>query len=262
MKLAEIIKILQEKYSPELASSFDIGKIGLQFGTANAEVKKIMVALDGTSAVVDEAIENHVDLLLTHHPFMFNPMISLNYDSPFGVKMLKVFKNKLNIYAMHTNFDTAVDGMNDMLARKLNLANIHAQKEEIDGSCFLRIGDTTPMDLEEYVQIVLEKLNEPGARVVGNHSKKIKKVGIVGGAGASELMLAKNLGCDCLITGEIRHNNAIDAIENNFAIIEVSHSIEALFKEYIKKELEQILDGVEIVTSKVEKDPFRWISKK
>ena len=67
MKLAEIIKILQEKYSPELASSFDIGKIGLQFGTANAEVKKIMVALDGTSAVVDEAIENHVDLLLTHH---------------------------------------------------------------------------------------------------------------------------------------------------------------------------------------------------
>ena len=58
--------------------------------------------------------------------------------------------------------------------------------------------------------------------------------GIVGGAGASELMLAKNLGCDCLITGEIRHNNAIDAIENNFAIIEVSHSIEALFKEYIK----------------------------
>ena len=83
-----------------------------------------------------------------------------------------------------------------------------------------------------------------------------------GGAGASELMLAKNLGCDCLITGEIRHNNAIDAIENNFAIIEVSHSIEALFKEYIKKELEQILDGVEIVTSKVEKDPFRWIGKK
>ena len=152
--------------------------------------------------------------------------------------------------------------MNDMLARKLNLANIHAQKEEIDGSCFLRIGDTTPMDLEEYVQIVLEKLNEPGARVVGNPSKKIKKVGIVGGAGASELMLAKNLGCDCLITGEIRHNNAIDAIENNFAIIEVSHSIEALFKEYIKKELEQILDGVEIVTSKVEKDPFRWIGKK
>ena len=234
MKLAEIIKILQEKYSPELASSFDIGKIGLQFGTANAEVKKIMVALDGTSAVVDEAIENHVDLLLTHHPFMFNPMLSLNYDSPFGVKMLKVFKNKLNIYAMHTNFDTAVDGMNDMLAKKLNLANIHAQKEEIDGSCFLRIGDTTPMDLEKYVQIVLEKLNEPGARVVGNPSKKIKKVGIVGGAGASELMLAKNLGCDCLITGEIRHNNAIDAIENNFAIIEVSHSIEALFKEYIK----------------------------
>ena len=75
MKLAEIIKMLQEKYSPELASSFDIGKIGLQFGTANAEVKKIMVALDGTSAVVDEAIENHADLLLTHHPFMFNPMI-------------------------------------------------------------------------------------------------------------------------------------------------------------------------------------------
>lgn len=262
MKLTEIIKILQDKYSPELASSFDFGKIGLQFGTANAEIKKILIALDGTSDVVDEAIESNADLLLTHHPFMFNPMLSLNYDSPFGVKILKVFKNKLNIYSMHTNFDTASAGMNDMLANKLGLSNIRAQKEEIDGSCFIRIGNINPMDLDEYVQVVLEKLDEPGARVVGSPSKKIKTVGIVGGAGASELKLAKNLGCDCMITGEIKHNNAIDAVENNFAIIEVSHSIEALFKEYVKAELENILDGVEIITSKVEKDPFRWINKK
>ena len=70
------------------------------------EVKKVMITLDGTSAVVDEAIEKKCDLLLCHHPFLFSPIVNMDYNSPLGKKMLKVFKSELNIFAMHTNFES------------------------------------------------------------------------------------------------------------------------------------------------------------
>ena len=78
MKVREIVDYLQNLYPFELASSFDHGKIGLQFGSLSKEVKKVMIALDGTSKVIDEAIQNNVDLLITHHPFLFNPIFFIS----------------------------------------------------------------------------------------------------------------------------------------------------------------------------------------
>lgn len=257
MKITKIINVLQEKYPQSNASAFDNGKIGLQFGSYLADVKKIMIALDGTMDVIEEAITNDVDLLITHHPFMFNPMLSMNYDSPFGKKMLKVFDNRLNIFAMHTNFDTSRNGMNDILAKLIGLNNVHAEKEEIDSTCFLRMGEIKPTSLLEFTNYVLKSLNTDGARVIGDKDRIIKKVGIVGGGGSSELFNAIFHNCDCFITGEIRHNNALDAIDNDIAIIELNHDIESCFKVFLKNELEKIIDSdVEIIISKKEKTPF------
>ena len=125
MKVKEIVDFLLEKYPLELASSFDHGKVGLQFGSMSKEVKKVMICLDGTTDVIDEAINNNVDLLICHHPFLFSPILNLDYNSPLGRKMLKVFKSELNIFAMHTNFDTALNGMNDHLAEILELENVY-----------------------------------------------------------------------------------------------------------------------------------------
>lgn len=258
MKIMKIINYLQTKYPQEFASTFDIGKIGLQFGSTSCDVKKIMIALDGSSAVVDEAIQKQVDLLITHHPFLFNPMLSMNYDSPFGKKMLMVFEHHLNIYAMHTNFDVATDGMNDILSKMLGLENIHAQKNEIDGTCFLRMGEISEMKLSQFAEYVIEKLHLDGARIIGNPDQIIRKVGIVGGGGSSDLFNAISHKCDCFITGEIRHNQALDALDYNICIIEVNHDVEANFKEVLKKELCTVFqnEDVEIITSEVEKSPF------
>lgn len=258
MKIMKIINYLQTKYPQEFASSFDIGKIGLQFGSPSSDVKKIMIALDGSSDVIEEAIEKGVDLLITHHPFMFNPMLSMNYDSPFGKKMLKVFENRLNVYAMHTNFDVANGGMNDILSKMLDLEHIHAHKDEIDATCFLRIGEIKEMNLASFSKYVVDKLHLDGARVIGNPDKMIKKVGIVGGGGSSDMFNAIRHNCDCFITGEMRHNNALDAIENDICIVEVNHDVEANFKKYLKEELSYVFkdDDVEILISEVEKSPF------
>ena len=128
MKVKEIVDFLLDKYPLELASSFDYGKVGLQFGSMSKDVKKVMICLDGTTDVIDEAIINNVDLLICHHPFLFNPILNLDYNSPLGKKMLKVFKSELNIFAMHTNFDTALNGMNDHLASILGLENVYSSK--------------------------------------------------------------------------------------------------------------------------------------
>ena len=260
MKQIEITKFLNSLYPEELASSFDIGKISLQFGSNNKEIKKVIIALDGTSDVVNQAIDNGCDLLITHHPFMFSPLLSLNYDSVLGQKMIKVLSNKLNIFSMHTNFDVGNNGMNDILANLLGLTNIHYIKDELDSSCLMRIGDINEMKLSELADIVFEKFNLSGLKIIGNKDKKIKTVGIVGGSGSSEFNNALRYKCDCFITGEIHHHIGLEALEQGICMIEVNHAVEALFKETLKKILNEKFPELEIILA-VEKDPFEIYTK-
>ena len=259
MKVKEIVAYLQTLYPVELASSFDYGKVGLQFGSLSKEVKKVMITLDGTSAVVDEALENNCDMLICHHPFLFNSIINLDYNSPLGKKMLKVFKNELNIFAMHTNFDCAINGMNDYLASLLKLENVYSVPEIPTSDSYFRIGDIEKRSLAEFAYYVKEVFNEEAIRVVGDLDKQVKKVAILGGSGGNYAVTAKKLGCDCIITGEVKQNNAIDAVEYNMAIIEVSHSVEALFKEYIKNQLSEQFKDVEFIVSKKDVNPFKCL---
>lgn len=258
-KVRQIVDFLLRKYPLDLASSFDVGKVGLQFGSLSKKVKKVMIALDGTSAVVDEAIENNVDLLITHHPFLFSPILNLDYNSPLGKKMLKVFKHELNLFSMHTNFDCALDGMNDLLATILGFDNVYAVPEVPTADSFMRIGTIDELSLAEFAYLVKETLNEETVRVVGDLDSKIKKVAVLGGSGGSYCVAAKKLGCDCIITGEVKQNNAIDAIEYGMNIVEVSHSVEALFKEYIKKMLEEAFPEVDFILSTADINPFKCL---
>lgn len=259
MKVKDIVEYLLNKYPLELASSFDVGKVGLQFGSMSKEVKKVMICLDGTSEVIDEAIQNNVDLLICHHPFLFSPILNLDYNSPIGKKMLKVFKSELNIFAMHTNFDCALNGMNDYLASLLGMENVYSIPEVPTSESYMRIGEIEKCSLAEFAYFVKETFCEESIRVVGDLDKQIKKVAILGGSGGNFAVAAKKLGCDCIITGEVKQNNAIDAIEYNMSIIEVSHSVEAFFKEYIMKILEKEFSNVEFILSKKDKNPFKCL---
>lgn len=255
-KVLDIVNYLKTKYPLEYASSFDHGKIGLQFGSMNAKVDKVLIALDGTSKVVEEAINKNAQLLITHHPFMFNSLLSLNYDSPMGQKMLKVFKNNLNIYAMHTNYDSVIGGMNDVLGQILGLNNIKGLSDENVNDNFLRYGDIEEITLGEYAEKVKKIFGLKSVRVVGDLNKKIKTIGVVGGSGTSELFKAIHFGCDCFVTGEIKQNHAIDANEYGLCLIEVPHAVEGVYREIIKKELSEQFPDVEFIVSCMDKDPF------
>lgn len=256
MKQIEISKYLKNEYPEILASNFDIGKIGLQFGSNNKEINKVMIALDGTSKVVDQALNMSCDLLICHHPFLFYPLLSLDYDSPFGQKFIKVLNNKLNIYSMHTNFDTAENGMNDILSEIIGMKNVNYLKAEIDSTCLMRVGEIEPVKFEDFLNLVCKKFDHAAVKFVGNLQKTIKKVGIVGGSGSSEIKNAIKNGCDCFITGEIPHHLGLEALDYGISLIEINHFTESLFKETLKNKLEKQFPTIEFILAE-EEDPFK-----
>lgn len=258
-KVKDITNYLLEKYPLCLASNFDQGKVGLQFGNKEKEVKKVLICLDATSDVVKEALSLSCDMIISHHPFMFSPMLNMDYNDPFGKKMLNVFQNELNIFAMHTNFDVAANGMNELLSKMVGMKNVYSIPEEPDDTSFLRFGEVEETTLKEFALKVKSTFKEEGIRVVGDLNKKVKKVAIIGGSGGIFVMDAKRRGADVIITGEIRHNNAIDALDYNIGIIEVSHSVEAHFKSFVKEDLQNNFKDVEFILATKDVNPFKCL---
>ncbi|HEY8444897.1 MAG TPA: Nif3-like dinuclear metal center hexameric protein [Bacilli bacterium] len=257
MKINDVIKYLNELYPIELASDFDIGKIGLTIGDENIEVKNILLALDLTIDVVNEAISKEANLIITHHPFIFDPITKILFNSKIGKVLSLMFKHQISLYTMHTNLDVANGGVNDVLANLIGLNKIVGKNEK---DAFMRIGEIEEMTFEEFVRVVKTKLELNGVRVVGNLSKKIKKVGIIGGSGSSEIEEAITSGCDCFVTGEIKLHHAQNAAYNNLCLIEVNHGVEKYVLKSIRENIKKRFEGkIEAYISKINTDPLRFL---
>lgn len=124
MKLSKLIKNFELFYPTHLASDWD--NVGLQIGDANKEVKKVLTVLEITEDVIDEAIEKEIDLIISHHPIIFNSIKSLNYSDSHVNKIITLIKNDIAVYAAHTNVDLANNGMNDWLASVLGIERARA----------------------------------------------------------------------------------------------------------------------------------------
>lgn len=120
-KTADIVGIINKIAPPVLAEAWD--NPGLQIGDPFAEVGRIMVALDPTPEVIDSAIAASCQILVTHHPLIFKPLNCISTATPHGASIQKAIKGGLSILSLHTNYDIASGGLNDLLAGKLGLLN-------------------------------------------------------------------------------------------------------------------------------------------
>ena len=120
-KTADIVGIINKIAPASLAEAWD--NPGLQIGDPSAEVARIMVALDPTPDVIDSAIAASCQLLVTHHPLIFKPLKSISTSTPLGALIQKAIKGGVSILSMHTNYDIASGGLNDLLASKIGLSN-------------------------------------------------------------------------------------------------------------------------------------------
>ncbi|TDT67930.1 dinuclear metal center YbgI/SA1388 family protein [Hypnocyclicus thermotrophus] len=129
MILKDIINILEKKYPKYLAEEWD--NVGLLVGNEKREIKKIQISLDVTENTIENAIRNNVDLIISHHPFIFNGIKQINTNSILGNKIIQLIKNDIAVYSMHTNLDSAKYGLNDFICKKLKVENSKIISENI-----------------------------------------------------------------------------------------------------------------------------------
>lgn len=239
MKAKEIIKILEEKFPPSNAEEWD--NVGLLVGDANKEIKKIQFSIDATLEAIENAIENKVDMIVTHHPIIFRAIKSVKEQDILGKKIRKLIKNDINVYSIHTNLDSTIEGLNDYVLQKLGIENSKILDFNIENNCGIgRLYNLeTEKTLEEYIAFLKEKLSIKNIRVVSKDLKtRIKKIVLINGSAMSYWREAKNKNVDLFITGDISYHEALDAQEAGLNIIDFGHyESENFFHEILKKEL-------------------------
>ena len=258
MKVKEILSYLENKFPYDLAADFDYNKIGLTIGDLNQEVTKVLFALDLTLEVIDEAIDKKCNLIVCHHPFTFAPITKVLVNDEKGSLIYKMIKNDMSLIAMHTNMDLGYGGVADTLCEMMFLENSNygvALKGEY--ARFGTISETTLKDLSDKIKTTF---NLDGIKVVGDLSKKITKVGILGGSGGheSDIIDAVKNNCDCYITGEIKHHIALMAKYYNLTLIEVNHGIEKFVFDKLSINLKEDLN-IETFVSEIDSNLFQFL---
>lgn len=219
-KVNDILAFMDAWAPVETKMSYD--NVGLLVGDAEADVTKILVALDITPEVVDEAENFGAELIISHHPLIFHPFYNLTGASMESAAAAKLIKSGISAVCMHTNLDIAADGVSDTLAETLGLENITAV--EGDEENVLRQGILPrEMTAEDFARYVAQKLETPVKYVPG--TKMIQKVAVCGGAGGGddEYLSAKASGCDAYVSSEFKHNNLTDAKYSGFTVVDAGH---------------------------------------
>ncbi|MDI3534408.1 MAG: hypothetical protein PWQ82_773 [Thermosediminibacterales bacterium] len=162
---AQTVISLIEKIAPKrLAEDWD--NVGLQIGDPRSEIRKVLVALDITPEVVEEAITADADMIVSHHPFFFDPVRSIRFDQSFGDMVYKLVKNGITVYSAHTNLDITPGGVNDILVKKLGLLEVEPLQVTLK-EVYKKIVVFVP---EGYEDIVREAMCKAGAGWIGNYS--------------------------------------------------------------------------------------------
>lgn len=164
MKLNDLIRKIENKYPLNLAYDWD--NVGLLVGDFDSEIKKVLISLEANEKVIKEAMEKNVDLIVTHHPFIFRKMNKINTKDLKGRLIHKLIKNDIALYSMHTNFDIAFDGLNDYFMEVMEFENCKIL-DVTNSETLYKLAVYTPMTHEI---IVREALGESGAGYIGNYS--------------------------------------------------------------------------------------------
>jgi dinuclear metal center YbgI/SA1388 family protein len=341
----------------------------LQVGTAAREVRRVLVTLDVTPAVVEEAAKIGAELIIAHHAVIFRPLAHLRTDTPSGALVADLLRKDIAVYISHTNLDTAEGGINDWMAEALELSGrdvleeVHTDKlfklavfipeshhEKVRNAMFaagagwignyshcsfniegtgtflphegsdpfigkqgklteareIRLETVVPLSarkkvisamlkahpyeevaydlysmdlkgrsfglgrvgslpaaesLDQFAERVKTAFQVPFVRMVGDGSKSIRKVAVLGGSGAKYIRHAMFAGADVLVTGDIDFHSAQDALAAGMSIIDPGHHAEKIMKpnvaSWLSGQLEEKGYATEVFASQIDTEPFR-----
>lgn len=224
MRLDEVIETISRDVVPlSWAETWD--NSGMMTGGADWEISKVGVCLDVHKSIMDKASTDKVDLIVSHHPFIFSGLKFLDVSTPMGRIIDIALRNRIAIMSLHTNWDNASFGMNPVLSRKLGLTDIVPLcrlREDIWGIGALGV-IKEGTGLRDIALRIKERWDLDWCRVWGKGERKIHKVALCGGSGGDLWKAASDAGADVFITADIKYHQIIEAVEAGLAIISVDH---------------------------------------
>ncbi len=261
LKCKDIASAIEKLAPKNLAYDWD--NVGLLCGDEEQSVSKILLTLDLDIGVVNEAIALGAQMIVAHHPIMFEPVNKITEQTPTGRLLRALIKNNISYYAAHTNLDIAKGGLNDLLAKKLCLNDVCVlEYTNNEGEGIGRIGSTQkPITLGELANQIKQTLGVNFLRYSGDTDAYISRIALNTGGGASLIGAALDAKADVFITGDYKYSQIRHCVENAMNIIDVGHYdtefiVCELFESYLS---EQFGEGVELVKTKSNKNVVQFI---
>lgn len=252
MKTKSLIRKLASYFPKREKDSFDF--VGLMVPPYKAETNRILLCLDFDESILKEALSFKPDLIITHHPFFFgNKKEILANNKERERCYLALREAHIPLTSYHTNFDRAKGGMNDLLAKKLNLQNIHPLiSENMARGGILE----KAMPIQEFTHYALKCLNADYGTLIAEGKKLIKTVAIIGGGGSREFTSALEEGYDIYISGDCPHHVRREIILSHYNYLDLPHEIESIFMEGMTKILLNIDQSLTIKSINHERAPY------
>ncbi|HEY3331896.1 MAG TPA: Nif3-like dinuclear metal center hexameric protein [Capsulimonadaceae bacterium] len=225
MQLDEILTWLRSIAPEETAFTGD--PVGLLVRTTECDITNVSVTLDATPATVSATVDSGSQLLVCHHPLIYAPLKRVLASDPIGSAVSTLVTSGVALYAMHTNWDRAVGGVNDTLAGLLSLTDI-VPLEETGDAQIARVGNLPePMTAKVFASFIgraLDVTNESALRYNSRlDDTMISRVAVCGGAGASLVSSAIAAGADAFVTSDVRHHEFVDANVRRFPLFDAGH---------------------------------------
>ncbi|TYZ22570.1 Nif3-like dinuclear metal center hexameric protein [Selenomonas ruminis] len=268
VKCQVVMDVLETIAPKRFAEDWD--NPGLLVGALNQDVHKILVCLDVSDEVVEQAIDAGADMIVAHHPLIFRGIKKLRTDLPLGRRLQQLLKHDIAVAAAHTNLDIAEGGVNDVLARAIGLAKLSSfviESQDIDGSVLSmgRMGSlTAPMTVQDFAAQVRDALPTEHVRLVDAGARPVRKVAICSGSGAEFIQKAAFMGADVYVTGDVKYHEAQQAVELGMHVIDAGHfgtefPVVEVLKQRLTEELAEAKGSVEVMADQSSKDFFTVI---
>lgn len=221
MTVIELYEFFEKRIPKSLSEDWDNDGL-MVCPDKNDTVKGVLFSLDASEGAIEYAHQNGYNVIVTHHPLIFNKISELSGDSATSALAIKALLYKISVMSFHTRLDSVDFGVNQVLAEKIGLNNISLLEEGVNGGSIGRVGECGPQDLEGFCQKLKKDLGIYYL-TVAKGSETVRKVAVVGGAGDDYIFKAADIGVDTFITGEVHHHIFMLAKSLGINIIAAGH---------------------------------------
>tara|TARA_B100001094_G_scaffold166113_1_gene160784 strand:+ start:1091 stop:1876 length:786 start_codon:yes stop_codon:yes gene_type:complete len=235
---------------------------GLIVGDPNMEVKGVLITLDSTEDVVEEAIQKGLNLIIAHHPIVFSGLKKINGSNYVEKTVIKAIKNDIAIYACHTNLDSVMDGVNSKICDLLGLENrsilsLKKGEEKVGAGMIGELSNS--LSEIEFLKTVKKQFKAGSLRYTNLLNKPVKRVAVCGGSGSFLLTDAIKAGADVFVTSDFKYHQFFDA-DNKIVIADIGHfEGEICTQELIYDYLQKKFTTFKAHFSKVNTNPINYL---